>query len=164
MSSSACHFAGILGNAPFRGRADDLDQFVFEGNFFVQEVYFFHKRSRTVILADFIQNHPIVTGKPILNVLWKLLASVSGMAASRWTSGCLSLIGRSRADRSKGCFHGISRNSSLLTASALRKTQGHSLAAYAIPHLLPGWYAKRNDFACLKHLYSYWSSNWHPAV
>jgi hypothetical protein len=65
-------FAGVLGDAPPQGWADDLDQLVFKGNFFVQEVFFFHKRSRTVILADFIQNHPIVPGKPILSALWKL--------------------------------------------------------------------------------------------
>jgi Domain of unknown function (DUF4336) len=64
--------AGILADSPPHGWADDLDQLVFKGNFFVQEVFFFHKRSRTVILADFIQNHPIATDKPILNALWKL--------------------------------------------------------------------------------------------
>jgi hypothetical protein len=65
-------FAGILRDAPPDDWAADLDQLVFKGNFFVQEVFFLHKRSRTVILADFIQNHRITTGKPILGALWKL--------------------------------------------------------------------------------------------
>jgi hypothetical protein len=65
-------FAGFLGDAPPQGWAEDLDQLVFKGNVFVQEVFFFHRRSRTVILADFIQNHLITAGKPILNALWKL--------------------------------------------------------------------------------------------
>ena len=65
-------FAGILGEAPPRGWADDLDQLVFQGNFFVDEVFFFHLNSRTVIMADFIQNHPIAKGKPLRNALFKL--------------------------------------------------------------------------------------------
>jgi hypothetical protein len=54
------------------GWAADLDQLVFKGNLFIQEVFFFHKLSRTLIAADFIQNHPIEPGKPLLNALWKL--------------------------------------------------------------------------------------------
>jgi Domain of unknown function (DUF4336) len=69
-------FTGILGGTVPQGWADDLDQLVFKGNLFVQEVFFFHKSSRTVILADFIQNHPIVPGKPILNALWKVAGVV----------------------------------------------------------------------------------------
>jgi Domain of unknown function (DUF4336) len=65
-------FAGILAGSPPQRWAEDFDQLVFKGNFFVQEVFFFQKRSRTVILADFIQNHPIATGKPILNALWNI--------------------------------------------------------------------------------------------
>ena len=65
-------FAGILGEAPPHGWADDLDQLVFKGNFFMDEVFFFHKKSRTVIVADFIQNHPIAKGKPLRNALFEL--------------------------------------------------------------------------------------------
>ena len=54
------------------GWADDLDQLIFKGNLFIQEVFFFHKRSRTLIAADFIQNHPIERRKPLLNALWRL--------------------------------------------------------------------------------------------
>ena len=65
-------FAGILGEVPPNGWADDLDQPVFEGNLFIDEVFFIHKKSRTVILADFIQNRPITKGEPFLNALYKL--------------------------------------------------------------------------------------------
>jgi hypothetical protein len=65
-------FAGVLGDAPPQRWADDLDQLRFKGNFFIEEACFLHKRSRTLILADFIQNHPIAPGKPILNALRKL--------------------------------------------------------------------------------------------
>jgi Domain of unknown function (DUF4336) len=65
-------FAGILGDAPPQGWADDLDQLVFKGDLFIDEVLFFHEKSRTVILADFVQNRPIAKGKPFLNALFKL--------------------------------------------------------------------------------------------
>jgi hypothetical protein len=65
-------FACILGGIVSPGWAGDLDQLIFKGNLFIQEVWFFHKRSRSLIAADFIQNHPIEKGKPLLNALWKL--------------------------------------------------------------------------------------------
>jgi hypothetical protein len=65
-------FSGVLEDAPPPSWVDDLDQLVFRGNLFIEEVYFFHKQSRTVILADFIQNHLLSKGKPFLNTLFKL--------------------------------------------------------------------------------------------
>ena len=52
--------------------ADDLDQLVFTGNCFVDEVFFFHLNSHSVIMADFIQNHRREKGKPVRNTLFKL--------------------------------------------------------------------------------------------
>jgi hypothetical protein len=65
-------FAGVLEDTPPPGWADDFEQLVFRGNLFIDEVYFFHKQSRTIILADFLQNHPLSKGKPLLNALFKL--------------------------------------------------------------------------------------------
>jgi hypothetical protein len=65
-------FTAILGDAPPRCWADDFDQLVFNGNFFIEEVFFFHKKSHTVVLADFIQNHRTENGRPFLNLLLKL--------------------------------------------------------------------------------------------
>jgi hypothetical protein len=65
-------FAGILGDRPPNAWADDIDQLLFKGNSFIKEAMFFHRRSRTIILDDLIQNHPIVKGKHLLNALWKL--------------------------------------------------------------------------------------------
>jgi hypothetical protein len=64
--------AGILGDTPPSAWAGDLDQLVFKGNLFIDEVFFFHKASRTVIMADFIQNHPMANGHPARNALLKL--------------------------------------------------------------------------------------------
>jgi hypothetical protein len=65
-------FTGTLSDAPYHGWANDFDQLAFKGNPLIEEVLFFHKGSRTVILDDLIQNHPRVKGKPFLNALFKL--------------------------------------------------------------------------------------------
>lgn len=64
--------AGVLGDAPPPGWADDLDQVVLRGNLFLEEVAFFHRRSRTVIMADFVQNHLLAKGRPLRNLLYRL--------------------------------------------------------------------------------------------
>lgn len=63
---------GVLGDEPDPGWADDFDQLAFTGNRLIEEVIFFHKASRTVILDDLIQVHPIVKGKPLRNALSRL--------------------------------------------------------------------------------------------
>jgi Domain of unknown function (DUF4336) len=65
-------FTGILRDAPNHDWADDFDQLAFKGNPLIEEVLFFHKESRTVILDDLIQIHPLVKGKPLRNALFNL--------------------------------------------------------------------------------------------
>lgn len=50
-------FESELGDQPEPGWADDVDQCLFEGSFFMTEVVFFHRASATVILGDMIENH-----------------------------------------------------------------------------------------------------------
>ncbi len=50
--------AGLLGDDPPPAWAGDIDQMLFKGNLVIEEVEFFHKRSRTLIITDFIQNYP----------------------------------------------------------------------------------------------------------
>jgi hypothetical protein len=63
---------GTLRDAPQNDWVNDIDQLAFKGNPLIEEVLFFHKASRTVILDDLIQNHLIVKGKPFHNVPFKL--------------------------------------------------------------------------------------------
>ena len=63
---------GILGDVPNGGWAEDLDQLVFKGNPLMDEVIFFHKRSRTVILDDLIQSHPMEKGKRVRNAIYRI--------------------------------------------------------------------------------------------
>ena len=101
-------FTGILGDEPPQAWTDDFDQLAFKGNPLIEEVFFFHKQSRTVILDDLIQIHPIAKGKPFRNALWKLEGVVSphgGVALDIR----LSFTNRtSRGDHSKSCCRGIS--------------------------------------------------------
>ena len=69
--------AGILGDESPQAWKNDFDQLAFKGNPLIEEVLFFHKRSRTVILDDLIQIHPLIKGKLFRNVVLKLEGVVS---------------------------------------------------------------------------------------
>jgi hypothetical protein len=45
-----------LGEEPEEAWSEDLDQLVFRGSWLLEEVVFFYRKSRTVILADLIEN------------------------------------------------------------------------------------------------------------
>jgi hypothetical protein len=72
-------FASTLGDEPYPDWAPDLEQLPFKGNPLIEEVLFFHRVSRTVILDDLIQIHPIVKGQPLRNALFRL----EGVASPR---------------------------------------------------------------------------------
>ncbi len=70
-------FTGILDDEPPQAWKIDIDQLAFKGNPLIEEILFFHKPSRTVILDDLIQIHPKVEGKHFRNALFKLEGVVS---------------------------------------------------------------------------------------
>jgi hypothetical protein len=63
---------GILGDDAPQAWAGDFEQLIFRGNPLLEEVVFFHKRSRTLILDDLIQIHPAVKGNFVRNALFRL--------------------------------------------------------------------------------------------
>jgi len=69
--------AGILGDVPPEGWADDLEQLAFKGNPLLSEVLFFHKKAHTVLLDDLIQINPALAGRPFRNVLLKLAGGLT---------------------------------------------------------------------------------------
>jgi hypothetical protein len=73
-------YTGILGNELPSAWASDMDQLVFEGSYLFKEVFFFHRKSRTVIVDDMIQIHPMEKGKPFLNFLIKLVGAGNSRA------------------------------------------------------------------------------------
>lgn len=62
---------GILGDVAPASWSAYIEQLPFRGNPLIEEVIFFHKESRTVILDDLIQIHPIVKGHAFRNALIK---------------------------------------------------------------------------------------------
>ena len=48
-------FAGELGDRPDPAWAADIDQVIFHGSFVMEEVVFFHRASRSVIVTDLVQ-------------------------------------------------------------------------------------------------------------
>jgi hypothetical protein len=52
------HFDATLGDAPDAAWAADLDQLVFHGSFFLDELFFFHRPSRTALVCDLVQRFP----------------------------------------------------------------------------------------------------------
>jgi hypothetical protein len=48
-------FDGELADGPDPTWADDIDQVIFHGSFFMEEVVFFHRASRTAIVGDLVQ-------------------------------------------------------------------------------------------------------------
>lgn len=50
------HFDEDLGEEPPPAWSAELDQLLFRGSFFLEEAVFFHKKTRTLLLADTIQN------------------------------------------------------------------------------------------------------------
>ncbi len=49
-------FEAELGDEPAPAWREDLEQLIFRGSRFLEEVIFFHRKTRTVILADLIEN------------------------------------------------------------------------------------------------------------
>lgn len=74
-------FDGALQEAPDPGWADDIDQVMVHGSFAMTEVAFFHRASRTLIIADLIQRfapeHFTFWKRQIMR-LWGLTAPMGG--------------------------------------------------------------------------------------
>lgn len=51
-------FTGELGDEPVAAWAEDIDQVHFSGSFVMTEIVFLHRKSRTAIFADLIENFP----------------------------------------------------------------------------------------------------------
>lgn len=61
--------AGTLTGRPMTAWAEDLDQVAIKGSRFIEEVFFLHQESRTLIVGDLIQVHELHPGKLFANAL-----------------------------------------------------------------------------------------------
>ena len=64
-------FEGVLSNNTPDIWSKDIEQIIIEGNPFIKEVAFLHKKSKTLILDDLIQRYPIEKNKKIRNAFLK---------------------------------------------------------------------------------------------
>jgi Domain of unknown function (DUF4336) len=76
--SSQMAFTGLLQNVAPAGWAGDLEQLVFKGNMFIEEVEFLHRKSRTLILTDVLQNYNAEAGDLAGNVIKKIGGVLGG--------------------------------------------------------------------------------------
>ena len=88
--------AGTLSEQPVASWAEDLEQVPIMGSRLIEEVCFFHKSSRTLIVGDLIQVHELHAGEVIGNAIKRaggIAAGAGGTSrdikASFWERGAL---------------------------------------------------------------------------
>jgi len=64
--------SGYLSDTPVQAWRDDFEQLAFQGNPFLSEVLFFHRNTHTVLLDDLIMRNPVMEGKPLTNLIFRL--------------------------------------------------------------------------------------------
>jgi len=96
------HFDAELGDEPVAAWAADIDQVIFRGSLAMEEVAFFHRKSRTAILCDLIQRHPETAMTGWKGMLMKLdsLVGEHGSTPREWRASFLRR-GKARAARDK---------------------------------------------------------------
>jgi len=84
-------FDAELGGEPDPAWAADIDQVIFRGSLTMEEVVFFHRQSRTVIICDLIQRHPASTMSGWKGMLMRLdgLVGERGSTPREWRASFL---------------------------------------------------------------------------
>jgi len=84
-------FDAELGDNPDPAWADDIDQVIFRGSLAMEEVVFFHRKSRTAIVCDLIQRHPeeTMTGWKGLLMRADSLVGEHGSTPREWRASFL---------------------------------------------------------------------------
>ena len=84
-------FEEELGDEPNPAWSTDIDQAIFHGSLAMEEVVFFHRLSRTVIVGDLIQRHPKTTMKGWKGMLMRLdsLVGERGSTPREWRASFL---------------------------------------------------------------------------
>ena len=84
-------FDAMLGDEPDPAWAADIDQVIFHGSFAMEEVVFFHKESRTVLICDLIQRFPEASATGWKGKLMRLdsLVGEQGSTPREWRASFL---------------------------------------------------------------------------
>jgi hypothetical protein len=64
--------SGYLSDTPANAWRADFEQLAFQGNPLLSEVLFFHRNTHTVLLDDLIMRNPVMEGKTLTNLIFKL--------------------------------------------------------------------------------------------
>lgn len=64
--------SGYLTDTPADAWSADFEQLEFKGNPLLSEVLFFHRKTHTVLLDDIIMRNPVMEGKPLTNLIFKM--------------------------------------------------------------------------------------------
>lgn len=85
------HFDTELGDGPEPEWSADIDQVIFRGSLFMEEVAFFHRASRTAIICDLIQRHPEETMTGWKGMLMRIdsLVGEHGSTPREWRASFL---------------------------------------------------------------------------
>ena len=84
-------FDADLGEEPDPAWAADLDQVIFRGSFFMEEVVFFHRSSRTAIVGDLVQRHDLARATGLKGWVMRLdgLVGEQGSTPREWRASFL---------------------------------------------------------------------------
>ena len=95
-------FDAELGDEANPEWSTDIDQVIFRGSLFMEEVVFFHRESRTAIICDLIQRHPEASMKGWKGMLMRLdsLVGEHGSTPREWRASFIRR-GEARAARQK---------------------------------------------------------------
>lgn len=93
-------FDAELGDTPDPAWAADIDQVIFRGSLAMEEVVFFHRESRTVIVCDLIQRHSEATTAGWRGILMRMdsLVGENGSTPREWRASFIRR-GQARAAR-----------------------------------------------------------------
>ena len=84
-------FHAELGDVPETAWAGEIDQVVFRGSLFMEEVVFFHRRSRAALVCDLIQKFDPQTTRGFQGLLMRLdgLVGPNGSTPREWRASFL---------------------------------------------------------------------------
>jgi hypothetical protein len=90
---AAVWYAAMLADLPHDVWCDDIDRGTFRGSVMLDETEFYHRASRTLIIADFVQNYSPQPGHLVLNLIKRLGGVLGGGSPVDLR---LSFVGRKR--------------------------------------------------------------------
>jgi hypothetical protein len=95
-------FTSELSDTADPGWAQEIEQVIFRGSFFMEEVVFFHRPSRTALVCDLVQRHDPAGLKGLKSWVMRLDALVGehGSTPREWRASFLRR-GRARAARAR---------------------------------------------------------------